>query len=104
MVLVQLLNVFLSAPLMCIGGVIMAYITAPRLSWILLLILPIVLLVMIAVLIQVNPLYRQNQKKLDHVNRILREILTGIRVIRAFNNEEIEEQRVTKASKISQDI
>lgn len=99
MVLVQLLNVFLSAPLMCIGGVIMAYITAPRLSWILLLILPIVLLVMIAVLIQVNPLYRQNQKKLDHVNRILREILTGIRVIRAFNNEEIEEQRVSKASK-----
>ncbi len=98
MVLVQLLNVFLSAPLMCVGGVLMAYITAPNLSWILLVVLPLVLIVMCAVLVQVNPLYRENQTKLDKVNLTVREVLSGMRVVRAFNNAETEKQRMSSAS------
>lgn len=97
-VLMNVLNIFLSAPLMAIGGAVMAYITAPNLSWILLAILPLVLVVIAAILLRVNPLFRENQARLDRVNGLVREILSGMRVVRAFNNEEREKKRVNEAA------
>lgn len=97
-VLMNVLNIFLSAPLMAVGGAVMAYITAPNLSWILLAILPLVLIVIAAVLMRVNPLFRENQARLDRLNGIVREILSGMRVVRAFNNEEREKNRIDEAA------
>jgi ATP-binding cassette, subfamily B, multidrug efflux pump len=98
MALVQMLNIMLMAPLMCIGGIIMAVLTAPQLSWIIVCILPITLVIAIAIMIRINPVFKQNQIKLDKVNLIMREALSGMRVLRAFNKEEFEKERFGKAS------
>lgn len=98
MALVQMLNIMLMAPIMCVGGIVMAYLTAPSLSWIIALILPFAIVVAVVMMIKVNPLYRANQVKLDKVNLIMRETLTGMRVLRAFNKEEFEIKRFSEAS------
>lgn len=97
-VLAQMLTMMLTAPIMCIGGIIMAYLTAPELSWIILCILPVSIALVFLILIQVNPLFKINQQKLDHVNQVIREILNGMRVIRAFNKEKYEEKHFNEAS------
>jgi len=97
-VLAQMLTMMLTAPIMCIGGIIMAYLTAPELSWIILCILPVSIVLVFLILIQVNPLFKINQQKLDHVNQVIREILNGMRVIRAFNKEKYEEKHFNEAS------
>jgi len=102
-VLMNVLNIFLSAPLMAVGGAVMAYITAPNLSWILLAILPLVLIVIAAILLRVNPLFRGNQAQLDRVNGLVREVLSGMRVVRAFNNEEREKKRINEAAEALMD-
>lgn len=98
-VLAQMLTMMLTAPLMCIGGIIMAILTAPELSWVIVLLLPVSLIMVIVILLQVNPLFKENQKKLDKVNLIMREVLNGMRVIRAFNREDQEVKRFEGTSK-----
>lgn len=97
-VLVQMMQIFLVAPLMCIGGMIMAFITAPKMAWIIAVILPLAILAFCIVLVKAIPVFAVTQKRIDKVNRIAREALNGMRVIRAFNKEEYETEHFAEVS------
>ncbi|WP_194410296.1 ABC transporter ATP-binding protein [Microbacterium cremeum] len=87
-----------SAPLLAIGGIILAVAQGPSLSWIIAVAVPVLLLVAGLIIGRMVPLFRAFQVKLDGVNRVMREQLTGIRVIRAFVREPIEERRFDEAN------
>ena len=87
------LRVFIRAPLMFIGGVFMAYSQNAQLSLILVVAMPLLALSIIIVGRKGFPFFKQIQQKLDHINLIFRERLTGIRIIRAFDREEYEEEK-----------
>ena len=93
------LNMMITAPIMMIGGVIMAYRQDPPLTAILLVIIPIMLLLIGSVMKRAIPLFQAMQKKLDRINLVMRETLTGVRVIRAFVRTEREEERFDVASR-----
>ena len=93
------LNMMITAPIMMIGGVIMAYRQDPPLTAILLVIIPIMLLLIGSVMKRAIPLFQAMQKKLDRINLVMRETLTGVRVIRAFVRTEHEEERFDVASR-----
>jgi len=81
------------APMMAIGGIVMALSTEPKLSWILLVVLPLLALVIVLLAVKGMPLFKSIQTKLDGLNRVMRENLTGIRVVRAFDRVEHERNR-----------
>ncbi|KRB36743.1 ABC transporter ATP-binding protein [Microbacterium sp. Root180] len=87
-----------SAPLLAIGGVLLAIEQAPSLAWIIAVAVPVLLVVAGLLIFRMVPLFRSYQGKLDGVNRVMREQLTGIRVIRAFVREPIEEERFREAN------
>lgn len=95
---VMSLRLMIVSPLMAIGGIFMAISTNANLSLTLLISIPVLALVIFIIGRQTVPLYNQIQTKLDKVNLILRENLTGIRVIRAFNKTKYEEERFKEAS------
>lgn len=99
MVLVMGLRFIVSAPIMCVGGVIMAYSKDPQLTLILAVVLPLMMLLIGLVAQAVVPLFKAMQIKLDKVNLVLRENLTGIRVIRAFDRLESETRRFKAANR-----
>ncbi|WP_110590090.1 ABC transporter ATP-binding protein [Microbacterium suaedae] len=86
------------APMMAIGGIVMAIRQDVGLSWILAVSIPALLLVAAAIISRMVPLFRSYQAKLDAVNRVMREQLTGVRVVRAFVREAIEEERFRLAN------
>jgi len=92
-VLIMLLRMAVMAPLMCIGGIVMALSKDTKLSLVLAVAIPILLLAIILVARKGIPLFAQLQVKLDSVNRVLREYLSGIRVIRSFNRTTHEKNR-----------
>ena len=98
MVLLMTLRMVVSAPIMCIGGIIMAVRKDTRLSLILIASLPIIAGIIIMIARKAVPLYKIMQTKLDRLNLVLRENLTGIRVIRAFNRTEHEKKRFSEAN------
>ena len=87
------------APIMCIGGVIMAYVKDRHLTLLLLAILPFMLIFMVILAGAIVPMFESMQKWLDKVNLVLRENLTGIRVIRAFNRQQSENLRFEVANR-----
>jgi ATP-binding cassette subfamily B protein len=97
-VLVMMLRFMIYAPVMCIGGIFMAVSRDRGLTVILLVVIPILLAFMGAVAYSVMPAFKIMQKKLDRLNMVLRENLTGIRVIRAFNKLEHERKRFEVAN------
>jgi ATP-binding cassette, subfamily B, multidrug efflux pump len=97
-------TMLVSAPLLAVGGVIMALSQDVGLSWLIGASVLTILLVAIIVISRMVPLFRSFQKKLDAVNRILREQLTGIRVVRAFVREPIEEERFRGANTDIMDV
>lgn len=82
------LRIMVRAPLMCIGGLIMAYSLSPRLSLIFLVAMPIILIAVFLIFRKSFPLFLSLQEKIDRVNIVMRESILGIRVIKAFNLEE----------------
>ncbi|APU14136.1 MULTISPECIES: ABC transporter ATP-binding protein [Actinoalloteichus] len=86
------------APIMGIGGALMALNQDVPLSGLLLFILPALIIVMLAIVGRMGPLARQMQERIDDVNRVAREQITGIRVIRAFVRDEHERQRFAGAN------
>jgi ATP-binding cassette subfamily B protein len=88
----------ITAPIMMIGGVIMAVSKDATLSLIFVVAVPILALTITLIALRAVPLFRAMQKKIDKINLVLRENLTGIRVIRAFNRSEYEKQRFTAAN------
>ncbi|HEU0183404.1 MAG TPA: ABC transporter ATP-binding protein [Agromyces mariniharenae] len=97
-------TMLVQAPLLAIGGIVMALRQDVGLSWLIWTSVLIILVVAAVVITRMVPLFRSYQKKLDNVNRILREQLTGIRVVRAFVRERIEEQRFRGANTDIMDV
>lgn len=98
-VVLMILRMMVMAPLMCIGGIIMALYKDVQLSMVLLVVLPILALAIFIIVRFGMPYFKIMQKKLDRMNLVLREGLTGIRVIRAFNRTSYEAERFTGANK-----
>ncbi|MBV7506496.1 ABC transporter ATP-binding protein/permease [Bacillus sp. sid0103] len=97
-VLVMMLRMIAMAPMMCIGGIIMAYSKDAKLTLVLAVALPILVLAIVVIARRGIPLFKAMQVKLDNLNRVLRENLTGIRVIRSFNRVEHEKKRFDEAN------
>jgi ATP-binding cassette subfamily B protein len=97
-VLVMLLRMMIMAPFMCIGGIIMAVSQDASLSWILVVIVPILILSILVIMRNAIPLFRVMQLKLDKLNLVLDEGLTGVRVIRAFDRNQHEMKRFDEAN------
>ncbi|GAA1789337.1 ABC transporter ATP-binding protein [Agromyces lapidis] len=87
-----------TAPILAVGGIIMALRQNVELSWLIAVAVPVLLVIAVVVISRMVPLFRSYQHKLDNVNRIMREQLTGIRVVRAFVREPIEEERFSEAN------
>ncbi len=92
----QCLRIIISAPIMLVGGIVMAFIMNPTLSLIIFAVVPVIAVIVLIVLRTVMPLFRRRQKLLDSINRFIREKLTGTRVIRAFNRSDIEDAKFDK--------
>ncbi len=97
-VLVMMLRMMAMAPMMCIGGIIMAYSKDAKLTLVLAVALPILVLAIVVIARKGIPLFKAMQVKLDNLNRVLRENLTGIRVIRSFNRVDHEKKRFDEAN------
>ncbi|MCM2532509.1 ABC transporter ATP-binding protein/permease [Neobacillus pocheonensis] len=97
-VLVMMLRMMVMAPMMCIGGIIMAFSKDAKLTIVLGIALPILVLAIVIIARSGIPLFKVMQIKLDNLNRVLRENLTGIRVIRSFNRVEHEKKRFNEAN------
>jgi ATP-binding cassette subfamily B protein len=93
------LTVMISAPILIVGGVIMALRTDVPLSGLLLVILPLMAGVIGLVMSRAIPLFQAVQAKLDRINQVMRETLSGVRVIRAFVRTEHEEERFDVANR-----
>ncbi len=91
-------TMLVSAPLLAIGGIIMALQQDVGLSWLIGVAVPVLLVLVALIIARMVPLFRSYQTKLDAVNRIMREQLTGVRVVRAFVRERIEEERFRGAN------
>ncbi|KRM03415.1 ATP-binding cassette domain-containing protein [Limosilactobacillus gastricus] len=97
-VLVQMLRMMLMSPIMLVGAIIIAYNQEPRLTKIFLISLPILALAMIIIMVFAVPLFKSIQTKTDRINLVFREGLTGVRVIRALNQDQREQDRFRLAN------
>ncbi|MEG2424787.1 ABC transporter ATP-binding protein [Glutamicibacter sp. NPDC055491] len=104
MLTLMALNFMITAPIMSIGGVIMAIREDPGLSWLVWVSVPLVLIVVGLLVIKLMPLFRDMQTRIDGINGVLREQITGIRVVRAFVREEHETQRYADANQKLTDL
>lgn len=91
-------TMLVTAPMLSIGGVIMAVRQDVQLSWLIAVAVPVLLIAVGLLTTRMVPLFRKMQKRIDTVNRVLREQLTGIRVVRAFLREDIETARFAQAN------
>ena len=98
-VLVQMTaTVLVTAPIMCIGGIVMAVHQDAALSWLLVISVPVLAGANYLIVSRMLPVFRGMQRLIDGVNRVLREQLSGIRVIRAFTREGFERNRFERAN------
>lgn len=95
----MVLRIAVQAPLMAIGAVFSALNTAPNMAWVMALSVTVLLIMVISIFCLVIPKFKIQQKLVDQLNLVARENLTGLRVIRAFNNESIEERKFNKVNR-----
>ncbi len=93
------LVIMVAAPVMMVGGVVMALQESVELSWLLVVIVPVLAILLGIAIIKLRPLFRSMQKKIDGINRVMREQITGIRVIRAFVRDTHERRRFDTANR-----
>ncbi len=98
MLVLLALNFMVSAPIMCVGGIIMALREDAGLSWLLWVSVPVLLGVVSVLVVKLIPLFREMQERIDGINGVLREQIIGIRVIRAFVREAHESERYQDAN------
>jgi len=98
MVTVLIMRLMISAPMMAVGGIIMAFREDRTLTWVLAAAIPVLALVIALIASRGMPLFRLVQVKIDKINLVLREKLTGIRVIRAFDTLDHERKRFDAAN------
>jgi ATP-binding cassette, subfamily B, multidrug efflux pump len=91
-------TMLVAAPIMCVGGVVMALNEDIGLSWLMAVCVPVLIVSIGLVIIRMVPKFRLMQARIDAVNRVLREQITGIRVVRAFVREPIETARFGRAN------
>jgi len=97
-VLIVVLNMMISAPLLAIGGIVLAINQDATLSWVLVGAIPLLVIAIIVIMFKAIPLFQIMQKKIDKINLILDESLTGVRVIRAFDRINHEHRRFDEAN------
>ncbi|MEV6675261.1 ABC transporter ATP-binding protein [Streptomyces erythrochromogenes] len=98
MLVLMTFTLMVSAPIMCVGGIAMALSLDVELSGVLLAVVPVLGISVGAIVFRTRPLFRQMQERLDTVNRVLREQITGNRVIRAFVRDDYEKDRFREAN------
>lgn len=103
-VVLVMLRMVVSAPIMLVGGLIMAISKDARLSLVIIGAMPVLVVSILFILKKGIPLFTEVQKRLDRLNLVLRENLTGIRVIRAFTREPQEQVRLEKANRELTDV
>ena len=95
----MLIRLVIRAPFLCVGGLIMAMTIDLKLSIIFMIVIPLFILVLFLVMFKAVPLYKSVQKKLDTLTLVLRENLSGVRVIRAFAGVKREKERFDDKNK-----
>jgi ATP-binding cassette subfamily B protein len=98
MLVLMTCTMLIATPIQSIGGVIFALNTDVQLSWILVVAVPVLLLAVGTIIVRMVPQFRLMQGRIDTVNRVLREQLTGMRVVRAFVREPVERERFKVAN------
>jgi ATP-binding cassette subfamily B protein len=98
MLVVMSCTLMIGAPIMCVGGIVMALREDVGLSWLMLVCVPALLVSIGTIVVRMVPQFRAMQVRIDAVNRVLREQLTGIRVVRAFVRERYETDRFGAAN------
>lgn len=96
---VMALRMMVMVPIMSVGSIFMALSKDRALTWILAVSVPILFVVLAIVMKKVTPLFKSLQIKLDNLNKVLREQLSGVKVIRAFDKDEYERKRFEKVNK-----
>ena len=99
LIIVMLLRIVLYAPILAIGGVIQVFQTNVSMSWIIGLAVVLIGLVILLLFLVAMPKFRIMQSLVDRVNLVMREILTGLPVIRAFSTQKHEEERFDRANR-----
>jgi ATP-binding cassette subfamily B multidrug efflux pump len=98
MLVLMTCTLLVAAPITCIGGIIMAIREDAGLSWVLAVSIPVLVLLIGTVISQMIPSFRKMQERIDVVNQVLREQITGMRVVRAFVREPAERKRFGSAN------
>ncbi|TQM38054.1 ABC transporter ATP-binding protein [Pseudonocardia cypriaca] len=98
MLVLMTCTMMVAAPIMCFGGVVMALREDTHLSWLMLVCVPVLVVAIGALILRMMPGFRAMQSRIDEVNRVLREQITGIRVVRAFVREPHETARFETAN------
>jgi ATP-binding cassette subfamily B multidrug efflux pump len=98
MLVLMTCTLMIAAPIMCVGGIIMALRQDVGLSWLMVVCIPVLVLSIGLIVIRMVPQFRAMQTRIDLVNRVLREQLSGIRVVRAFVRERDEAARFGEAN------
>ena len=95
----MLLRMFIFSPIMAVGGVIMAFQKDAKLTWVLAVVIPVIAAVVALLATRAMPMFRAIQARIDRINLVLREGLSGVRVIRAFNRVQHETRRFDDANR-----
>src|SRR6202521_3733165 len=98
MLVLMTCTLMIAAPIMCVGGIIMALRQDVGLSWLMVVCIPVLVVAIALIVVRMVPQFRLMQARIDVVNRVLREQLSGIRVVRAFVRERDEAQRFADAN------
>lgn len=98
MVSIMIARMLLMAPMMAVGGIIMAYLKDPQLTWVMAVAVPALIALVLLIASKAIPLFSSIQIKIDRLNVTLREALSGVRVIRAFNRVDHEQKRFDSAN------
>ncbi|WP_425546601.1 ABC transporter ATP-binding protein [Amycolatopsis minnesotensis] len=104
MLVVMTFTLMVSAPIMCVGGIIMALNQDVTLSSLLLIIVPVLAVLVGLIIARMRPLFRLLQERIDKINGVLREQITGIRVVRAFVKDTHERKRFGKVNRDVLDV
>lgn len=99
MTFLMFLNFMVAVPIMMVGGVVMAIREDPGMSWLVAVSVLVLAVVVTGLILALLPLFRSMQGKIDRINGVLREQITGVRVVRAFTREDHETQRFDAANR-----
>ncbi len=95
----QCLRIAIQAPIMCICGIILAISSSPSLAAVLVISIPLMAVILVIIAKIAVPLSKSIQKKIDRINLVMREKITGVRVIRAFGTIDFESKKFEKINK-----